>query len=364
MLPKISLQTRLLLSHLAVMGVGVGALIVVGRVTSPRFFVTHLEQLEVGGINLRLERTDLVRGFELAWTKGADWSVLIGVTTAAGLGFWVSHRISQPLQEIEEVSRRVAAGDLSFRVPPNEIMELDQLGRSFNHMAESLSHIERRRRDLIGDLSHELRTPLTVLEGYLEGCADGTIEATPELFARLGNESRRLRRLVDDLQELSKAESGYLPITLQSVSLLPLLKRTLEKLGSQIGDDGPTLRLEVPSDLALIEGDPDRIEQILINIIGNAIRYTATGSITVAACHQERWVWVSVQDTGCGIATEDLPFVFERFWRADRSRSHASGGSGIGLAITRRLVELQGGRIEVESQLGQGSTFRFCLPMA
>ncbi len=363
-MPKLGLQLRLLVSHLVVMGVGVGALVIVGRITSPRFFVTHLEQMEIGRVNLRLVRTELVQGFELAWSKGATWSMLLGFSTAAGLGYWVSRRISTPLKEIEEVSRQLAAGDLDSRVPANDIWELDRLGQSFNHMAQSLQDVEQRRRELIGDLSHELRTPLTVLEGYLEGVADGTVDPTPETFARLSLETRRLRRLVDDLQELSKAEAGHLPLDPHPFSLVPLLKRTVERLATQISESGPELILEVSPDLPMVLADPDRVDQILLNIIGNSIRYTEQGEIWVRAWVEARRIWIAVQDTGCGIAPADLPYVFERFWRADRSRSHTSGGSGIGLAITRRLVELQGGRIEVESQVGVGSTFRFCLPMA
>lgn len=363
-MPKLGLQLRLLMSHLVVVGVGVGALVLVGRITSPRFFVTHLEQMEIGRVNLRLVRTELVQGFELAWSKGANWSMLLGFTSAAGLGYWVSRRISTPLKEIEEVSRQLAAGALDSRVPPNDIWELDRLGQSFNHMAQSLQDVEQRRRELIGDLSHELRTPLTVLEGYLEGMADGTVAPTPAMLARLSVETRRLRRLVDDLQELSRAEAGHLPLDPQPFSLLPLLKRTVDRLEAQISEAGPALILQVPPDLPMVLADPDRVEQILINIIGNSIRYTQQGQIRIRGWVESRQVWIGVQDTGCGIAPEDLPYVFERFWRADRSRSHASGGSGIGLAITRRLVELQGGQIEVESQLQLGSTFRFCLPMA
>jgi hypothetical protein len=363
-MPKLNLQLRLLLSHMAVVAVGLGTLVIVGRITSPRFFVTHLEQLEVGGMNLRLVRTELVEGFELAWSKSADWSVLVGATTAAGVGYWVSRRISQPLRRIEKASRQLAQGDLQSRVPPSDIAELDQLGHSFNRMAEAMANVESRRRDLIGDLSHELRTPLTVLEGYLEGCADGTIAPTPELFVRLVTESRRLRRLVDDLQELSKAEAGHLPLNIQPLSLPPLLKRIRERLATQLREEGPELQLQLPADLPLVMADGDRVEQILINIVGNAIRYTEQGGILLSASVEPPWVWITCQDTGCGIAAADLPYVFERFWRADRSRSSGSGGSGIGLAITKRLVEMQGGRIYVDSQLDHGTTVGFSLPMA
>jgi signal transduction histidine kinase len=358
------LRLQLLLSHLAVMGVGMAALLVVGRFTSPRFFVQQLQQMRVGGMNLQVVRTELVRGYSLAWTRGAVWAVPLGVSMAGGLGYWVSRRISQELRQLEETARQFAAGDFRSRVPSIDIPELDRLGTSFNQMAESLEGVEQRRRELIGDLSHELRSPLTVLEGYLEGLAEGTLAASPELYARLADETGRLRRLVNDLQELSKAEAGHLDVNLKPIDLTPLLQSVLDRLEPQIDEGGPALELSVPAPLPLVLADPDRVEQIVLNLVGNAIRYTSTGSIIVRAAAEGRWMWVSVTDTGCGLAEADLSFVFERFWRADKSRSRHSGGSGIGLAIAKRLVELQGGQIEVQSQLGQGSTFRLSLPIA
>ena len=166
------------------------------------------------------------------------------------------------------------------------------------------------------------------------------------------------------MQELSKAEAGYLPIDLQPVNLRPLLESLVEKFADQILEDGPVLRLECSIQLPPVIADIDRTEQVLVNLVGNAIRYTTEGYITVRAWTKPGKLWIAIIDTGIGIAPENLPRVFERFWRADRSRARYSGGTGIGLAISRRLIELQGGKIFVESQLGKGSTFRFFLPLA
>ena len=166
------------------------------------------------------------------------------------------------------------------------------------------------------------------------------------------------------MQELSKAEAGYLPISLQPVNLLPLLELLVEKFADQILEDGPVLRLECPPQLPLVMADIDRTEQILVNLIGNAVRYTPKGSITIRAWAEPRKLWIAAIDTGIGIATSDLPHVFERFFRADRDRNKYYSGTGIGLAISRCLVELQGGQIFVKSQLGKGSTFQFFLPLA
>lgn len=361
---KLGLRSRLFLSHLLVMLVGVGSLVVTGKISSPRMFVSHLEKLEGPGFTLRYARTEIVRGFEIVWNRTTFWAVVVGTTAAGGLSYLVAKRIAQPLMQMEQITQKFASGKMNERMPTLEIPELNRLGKSFNRMAASIEDVENRRRQLIGDLSHELRTPLTVMRGYLEELADGRIEPSTEIYLRLVKEIRRLERLVNELQELSKAEAGHLPINLQPVNLRPLLESLVEKFADQILENGPVLKLDCPPHLPLVLADIDRTEQVLINLIGNALRYTDHGSIVVSVTTEADKLWVAVADTGTGIAPEDLPHVFERFWRADRTRSRDSGGSGLGLAISRRLVELQGGQIQVESQLGVGSTFRFCLPLA
>lgn len=360
---KPTLRTRLFLSHMIVMVVGISTLLTVGKVYSPRLFLVHLEQLQGIDFNVVRVKSRLVDGFESAWSRGAFWSVVVGGTTAIGLSYWVSKRIMQPLIQMEEITQRFAAGHLEERVPENEIPELNRLAESFNRMAQDLEGVEQRRRDLVGDMTHELRTPLTVIEGYLEGLADGTIEPTPDIYQRLVRETIRLRRLVNDLQELSKAEAGYLPIHSQPLQVRPLLVSIVEKFSDQLLDDNPKLAVDCSDTLPAALADPERVEQVLVNLVGNALRYTPEGTITLRAWAEPERIWIAVEDTGQGIAAEDLPHVFERFWRSDRSRDRHSGGTGIGLAISRRLVELQKGTIEVESEVGKGSTFRFSLPV-
>lgn len=344
--------------------VGVGSLVIIDKVSSPRFFILHLEELESRGFYLRYARTELVKGFETAWYRGTFWSVIVSTTAAGGLSYWVSKRITQQLSEMEQITQKFAAGQLESRLPESDIPEFNRLSTSFNRMAASLEGVEQRRRELVSDLTHELRTPLTVVRGYLEELADGGLEPSPDIYLRLARENRRLERLVNDLQELSKAETGYLPINLQPLNLRPLLEALVQKFSDQILEDGPVLQLKCPPQLPNVMADVDRTEQVLVNLLGNAIRHTEKGSITVRAWAEPSKLWVAVVDTGSGIAPEDLPHVFERFFRADRSRARYSGGTGIGLAISRRLIELQGGEIEVESYLGTGSTFRFFLPLA
>ena len=360
---RLGLRSRLFISHLLVTAVGILSLIVIGKVSSPRFFVVHLEELESRGFSLRFARTELVQGFEAAWYRGMGWSLLISTSTAGVLSYWVSKRVMQRLAQMEQITQKFAVGQLDARLPASDIAEFDRLSHSFNSMAASLEGVERRRRELVSDLSHELRTPLTVMRGYLEELSSGEFEPTPEIYQRLVRETQRLERLVNDLQELSKAEAGYLPINLQPINLRSLLESLVEKFADQLLEAGPTLRLQCPPQLPLVRADLDRTEQVLVNLIGNAIRYTPEGAIVVRVWTETNKLWIAVIDTGIGMTPEDLPHVFERFFRADRSRTRNSGGTGIGLAISQRLVELQGGQIEVESQLGQGSTFRFFLPV-
>ncbi|MEO0539031.1 MAG: HAMP domain-containing sensor histidine kinase [Cyanobacteria bacterium P01_A01_bin.123] len=362
---KPNLQSRLFLSYLIVMGAGIVTLASIGWLYSPRLFIVSLERIEGRGFRVQQMQTQLVKGFQFAWARGMLWSVIIGGSAAGGLSYLVSQRIVRPLQQMEAVTEKFANGQLDQRVPPQVIPEFNRLASSFNRMATDLEGVEQRRRQLVGDLSHELRTPLTIVRGYLEGLADGTVETTPEIYRRLAKETSRLQRLVDDLQELSKLEAGYLPIQIQPVNLKPLLESLIQRFADQILEKQDLeLSLDYPEKLPLVMADPERVEQIMVNLLGNAIRYTTSGSVTVRAWEASTQVWIAVIDTGIGIASEDVPHVFERFWRADRSRDRSSGGTGVGLAICRRLVELQGGQIELESELNHGTIFRLYLPAA
>lgn len=362
--PQLPLRTRLFMSHLVVMGVAILALAGVSRLSTPRYFVITLEQLEGRNVRIRQMRGQILEGFETAWARGMLWSIVLGGAAAGGISYILSRRIVRPLTQMRSITQEFAAGDLSARVPPSDIPELDQLGNSFNRMASDLEGVEQQRRELVSDLTHELRTPLTIVRGYLEGLSDGTVPANVDMYGRLIRETTRLQRLVDDLQELSKLEASYLPIEVQPLALVPLIQQVVRRFEGQLRDnDQQRLVVDLPNELPMVAADPVRTEQILVNLLSNALRYTPIGQIKVTAQITATQLWILVTDTGVGIAADDLPRVFERFWRADPSRSRDSGGTGIGLAICKRLVELQGGHIAVESQLGQGSTFRFSLPL-
>ncbi len=360
----IGLRGRLFLSHIVVMMMGLATLLVVGQLYTSRLFMEHIQTLEYKGFLLYSIRGKLLTGFESAWGRGAFWSVIFGGSAAAAVSYLLSKRIMQPLLQMQRITAKFAAGEMTARMPMSDIPELNRFAESFNRMALALDNVEQRRRELVSDLTHELRTPLTIVEGYLEGLADGTIDASPEIYQRLSGETQRLKRLVNDLQELSKAEAGYLPIDAKKFDLRSLLKKLYDRFSNQLIESKKNLILSIPHDIPRAYSDPERVEQILVNLLGNALCYTSEGSVTMRAEVKQGMLWVSVIDTGIGISEEDLPHIFERFWRSDRSRNRKSGGTGIGLAITKHLVELQQGIITVESTLEQGSTFSFSIPIA
>ena len=360
----IGLRGRLFLSHIVVMMMGLATLLVVGQLYTSRLFMEHIQTLEYRGFLLYSIRGKLLTGFESAWGRGAFWSVIFGGSAAAAVSYLLSKRIMQPLLQMQRITAKFAAGEMTARMPMSDIPELNRFAESFNRMALALDNVEQRRRELVSDLTHELRTPLTIVEGYLEGLADGTIDASPEIYQRLSGETQRLKRLVNDLQELSKAEAGYLPIDAKKFDLRSLLKKLYDRFSNQLIESKKNLILSIPHDIPRAYSDPERVEQILVNLLGNALCYTSEGSVTMRAEVKQGMLWVSVIDTGIGISEEDLPHIFERFWRSDRSRNRKSGGTGIGLAITKHLVEVQQGIITVERRLEQGSTFSFSIPIA
>ena len=359
---KLNLQARLFFSHILVTIVGVTASSVVGNFFSPRFFQIHVRALEGRGLNIRTAHSQLLEVFEIAWARGNFWSFLIGTLAAAILSYWLAKRIVQPLNEMETIVAQFANGKLDERMSHLEIPELDRLAMGFNRMATSLEEVEERRREIIDDLTHELRTPLTIIRGRLEEIADGIIVANDRVYSRLIRETKRLQRLLNDLQELSQAESGNLALNLKPTNLRQILEPLTERFSEQLLDSDRILDLDCPNNLPYIMADSDRLEQVLVNLLSNAIRHTPEGMITIKAWSVSGQVWISVRDTGSGIAESELGHVFRRFWRSQTSRSQRYGGTGIGLAICKRLVELHHGEILVESQLGKGSTFKFWLP--
>lgn len=361
---KARLRVHLMRSHLIVMIVGLVSFIVISKVASHYLFSLYLDTLEDAGILIQETELTIFKNFQTIWNSSTLWALLVGLGAAIVLSERMSQRIVRPLVTIERISRQFASGHFAERVPTSNIAELAQLGTSFNRLALSLEDVEQRRRELISDLTHELRTPLTILRCHLEDTLNSQSSLDLETSEMMLHETRRLERLVNDLQELSKAESGHLPFDFQPLDLRSLMEELVERFSSQLLDEGPTLELIYPPHLPTVLADRDRTEQILVNLLSNAIRHTSQGTIKLRAWSNPTEIWIAVEDTGCGIVPDEIPLVFERFWRSPQSRKQHKKGTGLGLAITKRLVELQGGQIQVESQLGQGSIFRFSLPLA
>jgi signal transduction histidine kinase len=276
-----------------------------------------------------------------------------------------SARILKPVQALTVAAHKMGDGDLSQRVKAVTKDEIGELARTFNRMADNLERSENLRRQMVSDVAHELRTPLTNIRGYLEAIQDGVADPSPEIIASLYEEAALLTRLVADLQELTLAEAGQLRLHPTQLAPAELLEKAVTGLQPQALARRHEVKIEVAPDLPLVNADPERAGQILRNLLTNAIKYTPPeGKITVAARSQGDFVAISVQDTGVGIAPEHLPNLFERFYRADSSRTRATGGTGLGLAIARQLTQAQGGEITVESKPGVGSIFTFTLPVA
>ena len=251
-------------------------------------------------------------------------------------------------------------GDLSVRLPVDGPRHFHRLAEAFNEMTAELERSEQQRRNLTADVAHELRTPLHIIQGNLEGLLDGVYEATPEHISGILEEIEQLKRLVEDLQTLSQAESGQLPIHPEEIDLQAVLNGLAARFTPQA--NASEIHIFVESSPLLCQVDPLRLEQALGNLVGNALRHTPPGGqVTLQSRLEGEEIYISVSDTGGGISPEDLPFIFDRFWRGDRARSRTGGGSGLGLAITRQLVRAQGGAIQVESTPGAGTRFTITL---
>jgi signal transduction histidine kinase len=295
----------------------------------------------------------------------ADWIDILSRFTCIVLLICIdSELVIQPLKTMEKTIKAFTNGDLDVRVSMNVIPELNRLGNSFNNMATSLQDVETRRRELTGDLAHELLSPVTALRLNLEMLESGIIQFSPELYSQSVQEVQRLERLVRDMLELSKIEAVYLPMQIATMDLRSLLEEMPTGVWGQTGNPNCDIHWQVPIVLPLVYADGDRVQQILVNLISNGIKYTPFGSITISAWVASPYLWISVTDTGIGIMPHHLPQVFDRFWRVNGAANSEAEGNGIGLAVAKRLVELQGGAIEVNSEPSYGSTFRFSLPLA
>ncbi|CAG1015855.1 two-component system, OmpR family, sensor kinase [Anaerolineales bacterium] len=289
---------------------------------------------------------------------------LLFMFIASLIGRWGFRRFGSPMADFMSAVDAVAEGDLNVRVREHFPGDLGQLARRFNHMIAELERADQQRRNLTADIAHELRTPLHIIQGNLEGIIDGVYEATPEHINNTLEETQLLARLVNDLQTLSLAEAGQLPLHPTRFLIADLMADLTSSFSSQAASLGVDLQTEVSIPSIELTADYDRLNQALSNLISNSLRHTSQGGrifIRVSPITNNQ-LQITIQDTGSGIPPEDLPFVFDRFWRGDKSRSDRSH-SGLGLAIAKQIVLAHGGTIDVESKVGEGTMFVIEIPV-
>jgi len=292
-------------------------------------------------------------------------AALAALAVALVVGGLLFRSIIHPLRQLTQASQAIARGDLSARAPIRGTDEVAQLAHAFNRMAESLARAQEARRNQTADLAHELRTPLTVLQGTLEAMVDGVYPPDRENLLAALAQVRTLSRLVEDLRLLSQADAGELTLHKAPLDLGGFLEEVVEAHRSAAQERRISLVLERPAAIPLVLADRDRLAQVMGNLLSNALRHTLPeGRITVRLTDRGRDVVVAVADNGPGVPPEDLPHLFERFWRRDPSRQRATGGSGLGLSIARHIVEAHGGHIWAEPTPGSGLTVAFALPTA
>ena len=369
---KASLGGKFLLSYLLIVLVGVTTLLVVAFALLPTLFYAQLMQvLQTHPASLTTAEAEqrIMNGFLGTFFISLVLAAFAAAVTSLAISLFAARRITRPLRDMMHISQRISAGHYAERIevpPVHRMDELGQLATSINALAVALERTERHRLEVIGDVAHELRTPLATFEGYLEGLLDGVIEPSPHIWATLHTQAARMRRLVEDLQELSRAEAGQIPLSLQPVAPQHLVQLALEPLAEQFAEKGLVLTTHVSPGLPEVLADQARAVQILINLLVNALRYTpAPGAVEMDVNTEGNNVVFRVTDSGVGLSPEQMLHIFERFYRVDKSRSRASGGSGIGLTIARSLAQAMNGELHVESAgLEQGSSFILSLPLA
>ena len=371
------LAWKLFLSYLVVVIIGIVVLITAASLSVPTAFERHMASMNTllssanaQGDSQSME-TELFSQYTAAVYEAVSYAAFAALIAALLASFFISRQVVTPMLGMMSLSHRIAEGEYEERLAlpggqqADQIDELGQLALSFNQMADKLEKTETMRRELIGDVTHELRTPLTAVKGYLEGLMDGVLPADPETYQQIRSEFDRLQRLVSDLQELSRVEAGAFQLQLTPVSTASLIERIQNTFGRQFEDKNINLEVGIEPNLPNIMVDKDRIIQVLTNLVGNALQYTPRGGKVSLQVRRERsGMLFTVKDSGIGISAEQLQYVFNRFYRTDKSRTRASGGSGIGLTVAKALVQAHQGKIWAESDgEGKGSTFSFLIPL-
>ena len=297
-------------------------------------------------------------------SKATAVSAVTASALALLLGGFLAYTLTRTMRELREASEDIARGNLGRQVKIRSNDELGDLAASFNQMSTDLARATQARRQMTADIAHDLRTPLSVISGYTEALSDGKLPGNTEIYGVLYQETLYLKRLIDDLRELSLADAGELTLTMQTTQVDSLLEQAATRHAVAAQHNGVLLRVDTPAGLPSIEADPERLAQVFDNLINNALRYTPDGGeIVMAAEVTGDQIQIKIRDCGCGIAPEDIPNIFNRFYRGDKSRQQ-NGESGLGLAIAKSIVEAHHGKIWVESEQGKGTTFSILFPIS
>jgi signal transduction histidine kinase len=361
--PSSGLVRRLVAAHALVIAVGATTLAAVAVLAGPSLFRSHV-RAALGPLSDSAS-AHLDEAFARALMLSLGLAVLASAVTALALSWYVARRIARPVGRLAVGAGRIAGGDYHTRVPvPSPDDELAQVSRSFNRMATALEDTEATRRRLLADLAHELRTPLATLEGYVEGLDDGVVAAEPATWRTLADAIARLRRLVDDVAVVSRAEERPPDLDLSEVAPADLVRRAARAAQPAAQLRGVRLHASADDGLPAARVDVERIGEALHNLLDNAIRHTPRGGdVTVTAAVHGQSIQLAVSDDGEGIDAADLPHVFERFYRADAARGDHDGGSGIGLTIVDAIARAHGGGVHADSRgRGRGARFTIELP--
>lgn len=355
------LRTRLLLAQALVLVSSAGTTAVVATVVGPPLFREHLHRAGVSGDSAEQMHAEEAYIYATAISIGV--ALCVAVLAALIVTWYFGRRLQRSVTDVARAATAVADGHYDSRVPPAHLGDdFDSLTRSFNQMAGRLEKIDASRRRLFSDLAHEIRTPVSVLEAYFEAVEDGVRTLDPETVSMLRQQTHRLVRFADDAAALARAEESQATIDPAPVAVEPMVAAAVATAADRFAAKAVTLRSEVAADLPQLWADPHRLGQVLGNLLDNALRHTAPGGeVCILAGAHDGILTLTVADTGDGIPAEHLPHVFERFYRADTARDRDHGGSGIGLAIVKAVVEAHGGRISAASS-GTGTTFTITLP--
>jgi signal transduction histidine kinase len=360
---------KLFFSYLSATLIGLLVLTLAADLLVPAIFSRHMG-VNVSGMMGGM-MADIYSSFRVIFGQALLLGLLSALVIVLVISLLLSRKIVAPLRRLTRASQRIAQGHYRERVAlptdvrPEYMDEVGHLAISFNQMAEGLEKNEAIRSQLIGDVSHELRTPLSAIKGYMEALIDGMLPAEPATFQQIYREADRLQRLVEDLQEVSRVEAGAYKLKLRTTSMNAIVDTAVARLRREFDQKGITIAVRYADNLPLIQGDEDRLVQVVLNLLGNALQFTQRGGkVQVSVEEKDHSIFTSISDNGIGMPEGELDRIFTRFYRVEKSRSRSGGGSGIGLTIARHLAEAHGGKIWAFSDgVGTGSTFTIMLPV-